>query len=150
MPYMPYMQRILIRHKTQTYLPCNSLSNICPQQVCILFRVSNIFPRKVSILSRVSNIFPKKLYLLFLEFEDLCTIGPGEGQGSRVIEKSVANVNSRLKPTSYRQIQPKGQMDKSTKIHKKRQSNTKLKDKTVLLQNLHCTFYTNYHTSSYT
>ena len=49
-------------------------------------------------------------------------MGHGEGQGSRVIEKSVANVNSRLKPTSYRQIQPKGQMDESTKIHQNKKT----------------------------
>ena len=51
-------------------------------------------------------------------------MGPGEGQGGRVIEKSVANVNSRLKPTSYRQIQPKGRMDENTKIHKKKDKAT--------------------------
>ena len=49
-------------------------------------------------------------------------MGHGEGQGSRVIEKSVANVNSRLKPTSYRQIQPKGQMDESTKIYQNKKT----------------------------
>ena len=67
-PYMPYMQRILIRHKSQTYLPCNSVLNIFPRKVCILFRVSNIFPRKDCILFRVSNIFHRKVYLFFLEF----------------------------------------------------------------------------------